>query len=139
MYTLSKEFRFEAAHRLMNYIGACSNIHGHTWQGEITIKGTQLDRHGFIMDFKQLKKLINKFIKDFDHAIILNVKDKRLRNLCIENDYKAFTFDEDPTCEVISRWLYRRVYIEIERLKLNIKLVSVTIKETPTSKCTYEG
>ena len=39
MYTLTKAFRFESAHRLAKgYEGKCANIHGHSWNGELTVE-----------------------------------------------------------------------------------------------------
>ncbi|MCD6102754.1 MAG: 6-carboxytetrahydropterin synthase, partial [Thermotogaceae bacterium] len=29
---ISKEFTFDAAHRLMKYKGKCENLHGHTYK-----------------------------------------------------------------------------------------------------------
>ena len=39
MIHLTKIFRFEAAHALMGYDGRCRNIHGHSYEMRVTIKG----------------------------------------------------------------------------------------------------
>ena len=37
-YLLTCEIKFDAAHRLSNYKGKCSRIHGHTYRVIITVK-----------------------------------------------------------------------------------------------------
>lgn len=52
MYSLSKNFRFESAHRLgKGYEGKCRNIHGHSWNGSIKVKVKDLDQYDFGIDF----------------------------------------------------------------------------------------
>ena len=75
---VTKEFRFEAAHALKGYDGACKNIHGHSYELSVTVIGTpvtdrQSTKLGMVMDFGDLKKIIQKQIVDpFDHALLLN-------------------------------------------------------------------
>ena len=49
------EFSFDSAHFLYGYEGKCSNIHGHRWKVEVTVKNAFLQRNGqnkgMIMDF----------------------------------------------------------------------------------------
>lgn len=61
MITLTKIFRFEAAHAIHGYTGACANIHGHSYELHVCVSGTQQDHRfiegsGMVMDFKDLKK-----------------------------------------------------------------------------------
>ena len=63
--TLHTEGWFDAAHHLDNYEGKCNQLHGHTYQIEVWVKGNeeQLDKAGILWDFGKLKKII----KEFDH------------------------------------------------------------------------
>src|SRR5210317_1043455 len=36
---ISKTFKFDAAHKIPNYNGKCSQLHGHTWKLVITLEG----------------------------------------------------------------------------------------------------
>lgn len=74
---ITKEFRFEGAHALPGYDGRCRNIHGHSYILYVTIKGeplcgTSSPKEGMVVDFKELKAIVNENIIDiFDHALIL--------------------------------------------------------------------
>jgi len=78
---VTKQFRFETAHALKGYDGVCKNVHGHSYELSVTIIGsptidTQSSKFGMVMDFSDLKKMINKYIIDpFDHALILYSED----------------------------------------------------------------
>ena len=39
MYQLTKEIRFEAAHRLPHHDGQCARLHGHSFKARIILKG----------------------------------------------------------------------------------------------------
>ena len=78
MIHLTKIFHFEAAHALMGYDGRCRNIHGHSYEMRVTIKGMPIidpssPKNGMVMDFGDLKKIVNEEIVDhYDHAFIIN-------------------------------------------------------------------
>ena len=111
---LKKRFRFHSAHYLPSYKGKCENMHGHTYKLEITIQG-EADSEGMIMDFADLKKVVNEeVISKLDHTLI--------------NDIIPI-----PSAEYIGVWIYGKIY---ERLKMeypHITLVSVEVWETETS------
>ena len=75
MIHLTKIFRFEAAHALMGYDGRCSNIHGHSYEMRVTVKGMPVidyesPKNGMVMDFGDLKKIVNEEIIDrYYHAL----------------------------------------------------------------------
>ena len=74
---ITKEFRFEGAHALPGYDGRCRNIHGHSYILYVTVKGEPLNgtdspKEGMVVDFKELKSIVNENIIDiYDHALIL--------------------------------------------------------------------
>lgn len=75
---ITKIFHFEMAHALVDYKGLCQNIHGHSYQLEVTVCGN-INQHpdpskkGMVMDFSDLKNIVDKqIIKRYDHALILN-------------------------------------------------------------------
>ena len=64
-FTLSKTFRFEAAHRIAKgYEGKCKHIHGHSWNGSITVSCSKVDRFGMGVDFGVIKQFL-KQIEDY--------------------------------------------------------------------------
>ena len=79
MLHLTKIFHFELAHALHNYEGVCKNIHGHSYELHVTVcinepaSGDYLPAPGFIIDFKDLKKIVSSaVIEKFDHKLLLS-------------------------------------------------------------------
>lgn len=137
--TVTKQYRTETGHRLMDYDGKCSHAHGHSYLWEITVTGN-LDALGMVLDFKDLKEAIAKVLEPFDHAMILQ-EDDQLADFLLEipatngDIQRVITFSWNPTAEnfakhaglQISRLLPEDVYIE-----------RVKVWETATSFATWE-
>ena len=104
---ITKKFRFEAAHALYGYDGKCKNIHGHNYNLFVTIIGVPVKDHshakcGMVMDFGDLKKIVNSEIVDkFDHSVIFNKNSphKELADELIKNGHKVILADYQPTIE----------------------------------------
>ncbi len=79
---IKKEFNFEAAHQLFWHKGKCSQCHGHSYKLFVTLEG-ELNKNGIVVDFGDLKDIVNKeIIEKYDHSWL--------------NDYF-----ENPTCELM--------------------------------------
>jgi len=74
---LHTEIKVDAAHNLPNYNGKCRNLHGHTWKIVVEIECNKLDKNDFVVDFTQIKKVVNQF----DHGYI----NKTIKNPTAEN------------------------------------------------------
>lgn len=104
---LTKIFNFETAHALHGYSGKCKNIHGHSYKLFVTILGKPItvNNHpelGMVMDFGDLKKIVNQLIIDkLDHAILLNqnTEHKDLGDQLLAQGHKVIFTDYQPTCE----------------------------------------
>lgn len=132
MYYITKVFRFPIGHRLskIGETNKCSFLHGHNFSLEVRVKSYNLNEKDMVMDFSDLKKLVNEIIDFWDHAMFLNEND----NTPVEN-CNVHRFDGDPTAEVLCRYLFN----EIEgRLPTGIHVDSVSIWETDDSKATYK-
>ena len=120
MITVTKRFSFEACHHLSYYKGACHNIHGHSYKLDVTVGGEVIEdknneKCGMIIDFKDLKDIVNRVVNHLDHS-----------NL---NEYF-----ENPTAEN----MVNEIGIIISHnLPNNIYLVSVKLWETDTSYAEY--
>jgi len=109
MIAITKEFTFDAAHRLGWHKGKCRRLHGHTYKLQVSIKGP-LNENGIVMDFGDFKKFVEKEI--------INKLDHQYLNEIIEN----------PTAENIVLWIVSRLS------KIPIRgLTLVKLWETPTS------
>jgi len=117
MYVLSLKGKFDAAHRLKDYDGDCSNLHGHTWKYKIAIKGAKPDAYGIIVDFRVLKNSV----KSLDHNGTLN------EILGVPN----------PTAEFLSWWLWKQVVHYMNENNKQFARIKVTIWESKDAKVTY--
>jgi len=64
---VEKEFKFEAAHMLPRHNGKCANEHGHSWRVVVSLLGRIDKNTQFVMDFSELKALVQPIIDRFDH------------------------------------------------------------------------
>jgi 6-pyruvoyltetrahydropterin/6-carboxytetrahydropterin synthase len=71
--SITKIFRFEAAHQLPDHRGKCARIHGHSYKLEVTLRGPIKDAvgvsdHGMVMDFADLSHIVKSaIIERLDH------------------------------------------------------------------------
>lgn len=114
--SITKQFRFEAAHSLPNHDGKCKNLHGHSYLLEVTVSGEPTvsgPKEGMIMDFSDLTKIVDEeIINEWDHQFL--------------NDLLPFT----TTAEHLAQECFRR----LQNRKLNIE----RIRLFETSKCYVE-
>ncbi len=134
---ITKRFHFEMAHALYAYDGICRNIHGHSYQLEVTITGSVLKasgqpKDGMVMDFHDLKTIVKQAVVDrLDHAIMVNsLVDKEQKNALSELTSRMIVVDFQPTTENI---LLHIAQILSPQLTSNLKLYSLKLFETGTS------
>lgn len=135
---LTKIFTFETAHALFGYDGKCKNIHGHSYKLHVTIVGqpNQEKNHpqlGMVMDFGDLKKIVNKIIVDpLDHAILLNqnTEHKILGMQLREQGHRVIFTDYQPTCENMLGDFADKIKKELPE---DISLVKLKLYETENS------
>lgn len=110
---IAKEFNFDSAHRLRNYNGPCSNLHGHTYKLQVILKG-EIKKNGMVMDFTEIKDLVYKrVIQRLDHNFI---------NKLIKQ----------PTAENIAIWIWKQ-------LEKKLPLYEIKLWETPSSYVIFRG
>lgn len=113
---LCKEFKFDAAHNLVNYHGKCEKLHGHTYRMTVTLFGTP-DAEGMVYDFVELKQLVNTLVlSKLDHSYINDIIPQ-------------------PTAEYIAKWVFGVLDDNIKRD--NCKLYEVRVWETETSSAAF--
>ncbi len=120
MYTITKQFAFEAAHQLTGLPEdhPCMRLHGHSYRVEVVIQSVRLNEIGFVYDYRALDPIKNLIDEQLDH--------QNLNNVLAEN----------PTAENIARWLYLYI-IKLQLPGLGLKefgpgpyLQAVRISET---------
>lgn len=115
---ISKEFTFEAAHRLPHVPEGhkCARLHGHSFRVVIHVAGP-LDPHlGWVMDFSTIKKAFQPLYEQLDHYYL--------------NEIEGL---ENPTSENLAVWIWERLVPSLPELS------KIVVHETCTSACIYLG
>lgn len=120
MFTITKEFRFEASHILTGHDGKCARLHGHSWRGRVIVqKGALIasgPKEGMVMDFGDITRALKPLIEErLDHWHL---------NVTLEM--------ERPTSERVAHWLFQQLRPSLPGL------LAVEIDETCTSSARYE-
>ena len=87
MYELSKQFRFDAAHTLERVVQTESSrrIHGHSYRGEVTLRGRPDPVSGMIVDVGILERELESVRDALDHRFLDEINDlgpATMENLC---------------------------------------------------------
>lgn len=64
---ISKTFTFEASHILPKHKGKCSRLHGHSWVLTVYVKGDVDPDTGFVIDYGEIKEIMEPLIISLDH------------------------------------------------------------------------
>ena len=112
---LRVEGQFHAAHYLENYIGKCSNLHGHTWKVVAWVQPQTVMANGIGIDFGILKNKLNDILPDHQH---LN---------------RVYRFN--PTAENIAKRMHEQYTKAL--LKHKAKVISIEVWETDKNCAVY--
>lgn len=115
-YELKQHFQIESARFLpkLPKTHPCSNMHGHSFKIILTLVGDLDPQIGWLIDYNDISKLMQPTLELIDHKVL--------------NEVPGL---ENPTSELLSKWLYDRVKKELP------ELVKVTVAETPLTECSY--
>jgi 6-pyruvoyltetrahydropterin/6-carboxytetrahydropterin synthase len=115
---LTKEFTFEAAHRLPRAPEGhkCRRLHGHSYHCEVAVRGEVDPETGWFIDYGQIQAAIEPIRQMLDHRYL--------------NEIDGL---ENATSENLARWIWERLEPLLPGLH------RVTIRETCTSRCDYFG
>ncbi len=137
---VTKQLRTETAHRLIDYDGRCAHLHGHSYLWEVTVEVAELTSNGMAIDFKDLKRAMNKVLDPLDHCLVLAPDDALwgfnlhgelpdvLRATNGENP-RLIKWHENPTAESFAEWAAHTIQTSLHRGTV----VQVRVWETATS------
>ena len=136
MIYITRRERFNAAHMLWNYnwneqknievFGKCANKnwHGHNFELFVTIKGEVNADTGFVVNLKDLAKIIQeKVIDKLDH-----------KNLNLDVDFMK---DKMASTEVLAIAIWEE--LEANIMQLGAKLHCIKVQETENNFVEYFG
>ena len=132
MPQITKQYKFCAAHKYWNdnwdeaknieVFDDDVKLHGHNYDLYITIKGPTNSDSGFIINLKDLNKIIkNKIISKLDHSLI--------------QDNSWFS-DKQPSTENLVVYIWNQI---VDEIKSPAKLYCIKLRETGTIFTEYYG
>lgn len=120
MFEVTVERDFASAHALRNYKGACENVHGHNWKVQVVIAGEKLDEAGMLIDFLDVKHMLDAIVARLDHRFLNEVP----------------PFDAiNPSAENLAGHLFEKLAEGLTSLPVRVKEVKVW--ETAIQSATY--
>lgn len=137
---ISKIFTFDASHMLDGHDGKCQNLHGHTYQLEVTVASILINegaKAGMVMDFADLKTSVKQTILEpFDHAFLYhgnNERESQIAALLEGWQMKTLRLNQRTTAENLAIEMYHRLQA------VGVPVCRIKLWETPTSYAEYEG
>lgn len=134
---ITKKFKFEMAHALPGYQGPCRNLHGHSYELLVTVKGQPnsdpaVSDYGMVMDMKGLKQIVKQQVVDrLDHAVVLQDNQPLDRLRAFDQLFgKLVAVPYHPSLENMLDDFAQRIR---PQLPASVKLHSLHLKETVTS------
>lgn len=94
----------------------CSRLHGHSFRIELQLSGDVAADSGWVMDFADVKAAFQPTYDRLDHHYL--------------NEIPGL---ENPTSENLARWIWKEIKPSLPLL------TKVTVHETCTSGCVYDG
>jgi 6-pyruvoyltetrahydropterin/6-carboxytetrahydropterin synthase len=125
MHTIFKEFTFAAAHAIRGHTRGCQNLHGHNYRVRVHVRAERLDPLGMVLDFADLKAIVQEVVGPFDHQVINEIP----------------PFDRtNTTAELIAQYVFEEVErrLPVEPGDRGVKVVRVEVWETDTSCAIFE-
>ncbi len=125
------------AHTLYEYDGLCRNIHGHSYNLEVTVAGEPRNepghpKDGMVLDFSEIKEIVKtQVVNRFDHALMVNrLAPENQQELLRQTNERIIIVDFQPTSENIAAYIAE---ILQQHLPAGVNLFSIRLYETITS------
>lgn len=127
-YTITKRWRFEAAHHLIGMPEGhkCAAVHGHSYTVTLTLCSETLDVCGMVTDFANLAPFGGYIARTLDH--------QDLNAVCADDDSGPLL--PNPTSELLAEQLFRMA-CRVLPAEVAEMVVSVTVSETDRTSATY--
>lgn len=141
MFTVAVRHTWEAGHRLPHIEGKCQSLHGHSWSVEAEVT-SDAPAHGdnMVVEFATVKTILREWIDSrLDHGLMLGHRDPLAHMLADHGKVFMFGYDthsgdlDYPTVENVAALLARLIQFELPE----VRVVRVTVQETPTNKASW--
>lgn len=129
------------AHAIHGYQGPCRDVHGHSYELQVTVCGKEHNDDyfappGFLLDFKELKQIVHdEIIRITDHKLVLS-KNFLYSHPDFYSAANLMVWDMEPTAE--NMLLYFKNLL-LQKLPASIMLAELRLYETPTSYASWKA
>jgi 6-pyruvoyltetrahydropterin/6-carboxytetrahydropterin synthase len=125
MHRIFKDFTFAAAHAIRGHTRGCENLHGHNYRVRVHVEARELDPLGMVIDFADLKAIVQEIVGPFDHRVINEVPPFDVRN---------------TTAERLSEWVFEEVAARLAASPdaARVSVARVEVWENDTACAVYE-
>lgn len=127
---IAKEFTWEMGHRLSFHSGKCKNLHGHSYKCLVELSGTP-NSEGMVLDYYDLKKIIEPILDELDHAFMVYKNDTELIDMLNKLNSRIVVVEFETTAENICLFLLEK--LKFAGLPKNIHAVKMRVMETENS------
>jgi len=128
---IARQFHWEMGHRLPFHRMGCANIHGHSYKLWVEIEGV-LDEHGMLMDYGDLKRIVEPVLEPLDHAFMCSEQDEIMKNFLSNNDFKTIHVPFTSTAENIIEYLLLEIWSHVSHNE-RIHSLRLRLHETDNS------
>ena len=111
MHTIFKDFTFAAAHAIRGHTRGGENLHGHNYRVRVHVRAERLDELGMVLDFADLKEMMQEILGPFDHRVINDIPPFDQRNTTAEL-FSQYVFEE------VDRRLAEREPVRVTRVEV---------------------
>lgn len=137
--------KFSACHFLAEH-EKCSRLHGHNYYVSVEISDN-LDENFFVVDFIDLKKVIQEIIEPLDHYILVPTESKQFqikeseKSIEVITPKKRYLFPREDVCllplpattsELLAKYIYDKL-----KERFSNKTIIVRVGESRSSVASY--
>ncbi|MFI5200975.1 MAG: 6-pyruvoyl trahydropterin synthase family protein [Candidatus Kapaibacterium sp.] len=140
---ISKDFRWEMAHRLPEHTGGCRNVHGHSYRMWVEVAGEpdaddRSSTQGMVLDYFTLKEIVDPLVAEIDHSFLCDRSDTLIVDFLKSSGLKAVYVDFPTTAEHIAKWFFERLATLFIPMK-HLRELRVRIQETERTYAEVSG
>lgn len=147
---LTEGIGFSAAHFIVGH-KKCEYLHGHNYRVGLTVEGDE-DECGMVVDFIDLKRMMEKICDAYDHRLLLPSKNSAIKVSATDKSTRISVCGRDfefPSADVVwipavnttAEELARMIAEEIVKSlsdRPNVKKIAVLVEESPGESATEE-
>ncbi|MBI1859487.1 MAG: 6-carboxytetrahydropterin synthase [Deltaproteobacteria bacterium] len=139
---VTRDGKFDAAHRVLHERFKCFNLHGHEYHYELTFSWSSSLDLGYAIDFKEIKRVVCEWIDEtMDHGFIANPQDLQFISICNQLGLKVYRMNgagTDSFCNPTAENIAKELFYAADVLLSNTGLNTHSVKLWETMNCHVE-